>query len=143
MVLGAEYFLCRIWVYQLAQRCVHGSDPEVCATDQYREAVTYFHDWFAEGLMDPEMFSQSDTQLIAKCSQGYVGVSTWWYIEELMGDYAKDYVFLPVLDGPDGTHHVTVRTGGGISGGNLSVTSTCKSPVNLLKFFDQWYRRRR
>lgn len=31
--------------------------------------------------------------LIAKCQQGYVGVSTWWYIEELMGDYAKDYVF--------------------------------------------------
>ncbi len=116
-----------------------GTCEFVCATDQYREAVTYFHDWFAEGLMDPEMFSQSDTQLIAKCSQGYVGVSTWWYIEELMGDYAKDYVFLPVLDGPDGTHHVTVRTGGGISGGNLSVTSSCKSPVNLLKFFDQWY----
>lgn len=89
--------------------------------------------------MDIEMFSQSDTQLISKCSQGYVGVSTWWYIKELMGDYAKDYVFLPVLDGPDGTHNVTVRTGGATVSGNLSITSTCKSPANLLKFFDQWY----
>lgn len=111
----------------------------VCATDKYRDAVTYFHDWYAEGLMDQEMFSQSDTQLMAKCSQGYVGVSTWWYIEELMGDYAKDYVFLPVLDGLDGTHHVTVRTGGGTNSGNLSITSKCESPANLLKFFDQWY----
>ena len=111
----------------------------VCATDKYREAVTYFHDWFAEGLIDQEMFSQSDTQLIAKCSQGYVGVSTWWYIEELMGDYAKDYVFLPILDGPDGTHNVTVRTGGGTNSGNLSITKECKSPANLLKFFDMWY----
>ena len=56
-----------------------------------------------------------------------------------MGDYAKDYVFLPVLDGPDGTHNVTVRTGGGTNSGNLNVTNKCQSPANLLKFFDQWY----
>lgn len=89
--------------------------------------------------MDIEMFSQNDSQLIAKCSQGYVGVATWWYIEEVMGDYSSDYVYLPILDGPDGTHNVTVRTGGGTSSGNLNITSACESPVNLLKFFDQWY----
>ncbi len=111
----------------------------VCATDNYRKALTYFHDWYAEGLMDVEMFSQSDTQLISKCSQGYVGVATWWYIEEVMGEYAKDYVFLPILDGPDGTHNVTVRTGGGINSGNLKITKDCKSPANLLKVFDKWY----
>lgn len=116
-----------------------GKTEFVCADDNYRKAVTYFHDWYAEGLMDKEMFSQSDTQLISKCSQGYVGVATWWYIEELMGDHADDYVFLPILDGPDGTHNVTVRTGGATSSGSLSITSSCKSPVNLLKFFDQWY----
>lgn len=89
--------------------------------------------------MDVEMFSQDDTQLIAKCSQGYVGVSTWWYIEELMGDYAKDYVFLPILDGPDGTHNVTVRAGSPITSGQLCITKACKSPANLLKFYDLWY----
>ena len=111
----------------------------VCDDDNYRAAVTYFHDWYAEGLMDQEMFSQDTTQYMSKCSQGYVGVATWWYIEELMGDYSKDYVFLPVLTGPDGTSNVTVRTGGAINSGNLSVTSACESPANLLKFFDQWY----
>ena len=111
----------------------------VCAEDNYRKAITYFHDWYAEGLMDVEMFSQDTNQLLAKGAQGYLGVSTWWYIEELMGDYSKDYVFLPVLDGPDGTHNVTVRTGGGTNSGNLNVTNKCQSPANLLKFFDQWY----
>lgn len=111
----------------------------VCAKDNYRKALTYFHDWYAQGLMDTEMFSQSDTQLISKCSQGYVGLATWWYIEELMGKYADDYVFLPILDGPDGSHNVTVRSGGSTNSGNLSITSKCKSPVNLLKFFDRWY----
>ena len=107
--------------------------------DNYREALEYFHDWFTEGLIDQEVFSQDDTQYMAKCSQGRVGVATWWYIEELMGDHADDYVFLPVLDGPDGTHNVTVRDGGGINSGSLSITSACESPINLLKFYDQWY----
>ena len=56
-----------------------------------------------------------------------------------MGEYSKDYVFLPVLDGPSGTHNVTVRTGGGTSSGSLSITSAAKSPANLLKFYDRWY----
>lgn len=116
-----------------------GTVKFMCADDQYRAAMNYFHDWYAEGLMDIEMFSQSDTQLMSKCQQGWVGVSTWWYIEELMGNYAKDYVFLPILSGPDGTKNVTVRTGGGTNSGQLSITSACKSPINLLKFFDQWY----
>ncbi len=116
-----------------------GTAEYVCASENYREALTYFHDWYAEGLMDNGMFSQSDTQYMAKCSQGYVGVGTWWYIEELMGDYADDYEFLPILDGPDGTHNVTVRTGGGTNSGNLSITSACESPINLLKFYDSWY----
>ena len=112
--------------------------------DNYRAALTYFHDWYAEGLMDIEMFSQDTTQLMAKCQQGYVGVSTWWYIEELMGDYAKDYVFLPILTGPAGTEYegqsnVTIRTGGGANAGNLSITEKCESPINLLNFFDKWY----
>ena len=130
------------WPNDVCNDLVLNSDGTVefmSVTDAYRDAVTYFHDWYAEGLMDVEMFSQDSTQLIAKCSQGYVGVSTWWYIEELMGDYAGDYVFLPVLDGPDGTHNVTVRTGGVINSGQLNITKKCKSPANLLKFFDRWY----
>ena len=130
------------WPNDVCNDLVLGDDGKVefvCATDNYRDALTYFHDWYAEGLMDVEMFSQDDTQLISKCSQGYVGVSTWWYIEELMGDYAKAYVFLPVLDGPDGTHNVTLRTGGPTNSGQLNITKACKSPANLLRFFDKWY----
>ena len=40
---------------------------------------------------------------------------------------------------PDGSYNVTVRDGGGINSGNLSITSACESPINLLKFYDQWY----
>lgn len=130
------------WINDVCDDLVLKDDGKVefvSSTDNYRKAMEYFHQWYAEGLMDPEIFSQTDTQLISKCSQGYVGVSTWWYIEELMGDFAEDYVFLPVLKGPNGDYNVTVRTGGATNSGNLSITSACKSPVNLLKFFDLWY----
>ncbi|MBR1635920.1 MAG: extracellular solute-binding protein [Lachnospiraceae bacterium] len=130
------------WTNDIIDDLVVGKDGKVnfvCDDDNYRKAISYFHDWFDEGLMDPEMFSQDDTQLISKCQQGYVGVSTWWYIEELMGDHAKDYVFLPILDGPDVTHNVNLRDGGATNSGQLSVTSACESPINLLKFYDQWY----
>ena len=130
------------WINDVCNDLVLDKDGKanfVCDDDGYREAMTYFHNWYDEGLMDIEMFSQDDTQLMSKCQQGYVGVSTWWYIEELMGEYAKDYVFLPVLDGPSGTHNVTVRTGGGTNSGQLSITEKCTSPANLLKFFDRWY----
>lgn len=122
-----------------------GSVYFVCATDAYRDAVTYFHDWYAEGLMDLEMFSQSTNQLIAKASQGRVGVTVWWEKEEILGEYADDYVFLPPLDGPvgteyEGSHSVTLRAGtDGVTSGQLNITSACGNPELLLKYFDQWY----
>ncbi len=107
--------------------------------DNYRAAMTYFHGWYAEGLMDMEMFSQDTNQLIAKCSGGRVGVTTWWEIPEIMGPHAEDYVYLPVLKGPDGTCNVTLRTGGQVNAGQLSITRECKDPAKLLSFYDQWY----
>jgi len=119
-----------------------GSDGKAyfhCVQDNYRDAITYFHDWYAQGLMDIEMFSQTDSQYLAKCSQGYVGVATWWYLEELMGDYASDYVYLPPLSGPNGCNVNVMTAGNSVNSGQLSITKACKSPVNLLKFYDQWY----
>ena len=116
-----------------------GTVEFLSVSDKYRDAVTYYHDWVASGLFDAEMFSQDATQLIAKCSQGYVGVGVWWEIPELMGSYASDYVYLPPLTGPDGDCNITLKSGGGIGSGNLSITSKCGNPAALLKFYDQWY----
>ena len=118
-------------------------DKEVvfdCVSDAYRNAITYYHDWYANGLIDVEVFSQDDKQYLSKCAQGEVGVATWWEISELMGDYADDYVYLPPLKGPDGACTVTIKSAGSaVNSGHLSITKACKSPINLLKFYDQWY----
>ena len=121
-----------------------GTVQFVSATKAYRDAVTYFHDWYAEGLMDLEMFSQSTSQLISKVSQGRVGLTTWWEIKEIAGDHTDDFVFLPPMYGPQGTEYaqtrnLTIRSGPGVTSGNLNVTSACGNPTLLLKYFDQWY----
>ena len=121
-----------------------GTVQFVSATKAYRDAVTYFHDWYAEGLMDLEMFSQSTSQLISKVSQGRVGLTTWWEIKEIAGDHTDDFVFLPPMYGPVGTEYaqtrnLTIRSGPGVTSGNLNVTSACGNPTLLLKYFDQWY----
>ena len=121
-----------------------GTVQFVSATKPYRDAVTYFHDWYAEGLMDLEMFSQSTSQLISKVSQGRVGLTTWWEIKEIAGDHTDDFVFLPPMYGPAGTEYantrnVNIRSGPGVTSGNLNVTSACGNPELLLKYFDQWY----
>ena len=111
----------------------------VCDDDNYPAAITYFHDWYADGLMDLEMFSQDTNQLIAKVTGGRVGVTTWWEIPEITGPHKDDYVYLPILTGPDGTSNVTLRTGGAINAGQLSITRECKDPAKLLAFYDLWY----
>ena len=121
-----------------------GTVEFVSATDKYRDAVTYFHDWYAEGLMDLEMFSQSTSQLISKVSQGRVGVTTWWEIKEIAGEHTDDFVFLPPMYGPKGTQYentrnITIRSGPGVTSGNLNITSACGNPELLCKYFDQWY----
>lgn len=121
-----------------------GTVEFVSATDKYRDAVTYFHDWYAEGLMDLEMFSQSTSQLISKVSQGRVGLTTWWEINEIAGEHADDFVFLPPMYGPKGTayentRNLTIRSGPGVTSGNLNITSACENPELLCKYFDQWY----
>ena len=130
------------WPNDVCMDLMVGADGKVnfvSDDDGYRAAVTYFHDWYAEGLMDLEMFSQDTNQLIAKCTGGRVGVATWWEINEIMGEHAADYVYLPVLTGPDGTSNVTLRTGGATNAGALSITAQCKDPAKLLGFYDQWY----
>ncbi len=111
----------------------------VSTDDGYRSAVSYLHDWYEKGLMDITTFSNSDSDVISRTSQGQVGVSVWWNTTDTTGEHSDDYVYLPFLSGPDGTLNVTVRTGGETGRGQLSVTDSCKSPANLLKFFDMWY----
>ena len=52
---------------------------------------------------------------------------------------AEEYVYLPILDGPDGTHHVNLNEMGTTGHDSFSITRACKNPELLLKWVDQRY----
>ena len=129
--------------YQADHRAI--KDGQVyyqAASEEYKNAIAYYHDWFEEGLIDIEVFSQDSSQYIAKGNgeDPRLGVFVWWEIPEVVGtERAESYEYLPILDGPDGTHHVNLNEMGTVSKDKFSVTSACKNPELLLKWVDQMY----
>lgn len=129
--------------YQMDHRALKdGKVYYQAASEEYKNAIAYYHDWFAEGLIDIEVFSQDSSQYIAKGNgdDSRLGVFVWWEIPEVVGaQRAEDYVYLPILDGPDGTHHVNLNEMGTTGHDKFSVTKSCKNPALLLKWIDQVY----
>ena len=53
--------------YQMDHRALKdGKVYYQAASEEYKNAIAYYHDWFAEGLIDIEVFSQDSSQYIAK-----------------------------------------------------------------------------
>jgi putative aldouronate transport system substrate-binding protein len=129
--------------YNADHRAIRGGKVYYqAASDEYRDAIKYYHDWFAEGLIDVEVFSQDSSQYIAKGSgeDARLGTFVWWEIPEVVGaDRAADYAYLPILDGPDGAHHVNLNEQNTTNHSDFSVTKTCENPELLLKWVDQMY----
>jgi putative aldouronate transport system substrate-binding protein len=75
------------------------------ADDRYRDAIRTLHEWYQEGLIDPESFTQDDKTYLAKGKSDtpVLGSYVWWETEEVVGvDRADQYALLPVLEGVDG-----------------------------------------
>lgn len=53
--------------YQMDHRAIKdGKVYYQAASEEYKNAIAYYHDWFEEGLIDIEVFSQDSSQYIAK-----------------------------------------------------------------------------
>lgn len=111
------------------------------AQANYRDAMEYFHQWYAEGLIDTEAFSQEDSQYIAKGSSddARLGVFCWWEIPEVVGSHADEYEYLTFLAGADGTLGVNLNEQGTVKHDTFAVTSSCENPELLMKWADQCY----
>jgi putative aldouronate transport system substrate-binding protein len=111
------------------------------ASENYKEAIATLHQWYKEGLIDIEAFSQSDSQYIAKGSNtdARLGVFSWWEIAEVTGEHSEDYDYLTYLSGKDGKLGVNLNEQGTTSHDSFAITSSCKNPELLLKWIDQSY----
>lgn len=108
--------------------------------ERWREATEYYHDWVAKGLIDMEVFSQSQDAFLAKgkAKDQKLGAFYWWESETVVTN-PEDYIVLNPLIGPYGDQIIGVANNPEISKGNFVVLSSCVNPEVLLTYIDRFY----
>jgi len=122
---------------------IDGKVVLTAALDEWREAIMYVSKLYADGLIDPEGFTQTYPQFQAKISAepfkvGYAGV---WDLSTFTTQNAReDYDFVPPLKGPNGRNPVmnnSLLPGHDRSG--VVITIACKLPHVAIRWIDYIY----
>ena len=109
-------------------------------TNEYRNALQYFAGLYAEGLIDPESFTQSDAQLKAKAKVGIGSSIVFWYPALNDGDQSEnEYIIVGPFTGPNG-HLMYLKNGyiPGISANAFLMTRNNKFPEATMRWVDYW-----
>ncbi len=111
------------------------------ADERYRDAIATLHEWYEEGLIDQEAFTQDDKTYLAKgkTETPVLGSYVWWETEEVVGtERADDYVLLPVLEGVEG--RLVGRSNLQDFGRNaFAITSANEYPSATMRWIDRLY----
>lgn len=112
------------------------------ASETYKQAVIWMHDLFAEGVLDPEWFTQDASMYHAKLENeggSLVGCFYGYTLDSGAGNNADEFVQVPMLKGPDGNRYAMGYDNMNYTGGQFFITSKCKSPEKLLAWVDGFY----
>ena len=107
-------------------------------TDGFRKGTEWLHKLYAEGLIDPECFTQDWATYVAKGKSHRYGVCFSWDVANI--DNIQDYVPLKALKAD--TVNVTPQNGSFTSGfdrGRCVITSVCKNPAFVCAWLDKMY----
>ena len=109
----------------------------------YRDAVTWLHSIYAEGLLDQEAFTYEIQAYRAKNQDGVIGVSPTWggwnIVPEGSAAQAKEWwTPIPPLAGPDGSRDAEFKALSGIGNG-LVITNASEMPEALVRYVDLNY----
>jgi putative aldouronate transport system substrate-binding protein len=108
---------------------------------EYRDAIAKLHQWYSEGLIDPESFTQNDKQYLAKgkTNPEVLGSYVWWETEEVVGpDRTKDYALMGPLQGPAGKL-VGRSNNVDYSRNAFAITRADKYPEATMRWVDRLY----
>jgi putative aldouronate transport system substrate-binding protein len=113
----------------------------VGADERYRDALAELHDWYADGLIDPESFTQDDKAYLAKgkSASPILGSYVWWETAEVVGaDRADEYVLMGPLEGVDG--RLVGRSNYTDFGRSaFAITSANEYAAATMRWVDQFY----
>jgi putative aldouronate transport system substrate-binding protein len=118
----------------------------VAQSEGFKKGTEWLHKLYAEGLIDPEAFTQEWSTYVAKGKSGRYGVCFSWDVaniaqvsmDELIA--GEGWVPLPALQAD--TKNITPQTASFTSGfdrGRCVITSKCSNPALCAAWLDQMY----
>lgn len=113
-------------------------------SEGYKEMIKYLADLYAEGLIDPEIFTQDLSTWKGKGAQNLYGVSMaygsgdFYELDKTREDLSKpgDFVYLPVLKGVENPNYARGSYGATIFRNQVVVTDKCENPAVVARWFD-------
>jgi len=146
-ILGASYGLKAGWSYQHAHWDPAAKKFDYTgATDQYKQMLQYLNKLAAEGLLDPESFTQTDDAARQKLANGksfVIGANAQTLVNENRPDLKSTLpkarlVRIPLPVGPAGEINPASRLENGIMISTKALQS--KNFVAMMQFIDWlWY----
>lgn len=120
-----------------------GNPAFVPITDNYKEAVKWAHELYADGCLDPEYFTQDSSMASAKrMAEGgsQTGLVFAWTADAEMGENTDQFALCEAVAGPDGNRYVeSDPTYLDIGNRELVITTKCQNPDKLLQWADDFY----
>jgi putative aldouronate transport system substrate-binding protein len=111
--------------------------------DEWKNAVNYFAKLYADGIIDPEYFTQDYSTYLAKSSQEMplFGMGIVWTAHQYdnsMGERYDDWHLLrPIAD--ENGNRTWMRQYSAIATGTYCITSACENVLTAIRFQDYLY----
>jgi len=109
-------------------------------TDEWKAATAYMRKLYAEGLIDPEVFTQDRTLLTNKLrTQKSVGVYFDYRKDNsmILEEDQEKFTFMPALKSPEGKQ--IWASAASFAEGGFAITSKAKNPEVIIRFVDYYH----
>lgn len=110
--------------------------------DEYKEGIKYFHDLYAEGLIDSEAFTQDPAKYLAKgqSEQDNIGAYIWWETAEVVGEErAENFEVIEPFKNKDGVRVTGRGNGEDFNRAAIVITAKNKNIPETLRYIDLMY----
>ena len=110
----------------------------VATTEGFKDGIAWLHELYAQGLIDPEAFTQEWATYVAKGKSGRYGVCFSWDVANIAS--LEGWAPLPALTAD--VRNITPQNGSFTSGfdrGRCVITSAAENPALVCAWLDQMY----
>lgn len=112
--------------------------------EAYKEGIKWLNKLYAEGIIDPETFTQTDDMLSGKRQDpnvSRVGFEYAWTPDSNFGQWSSEYIAIAPIAGSDGVAYAGGDPNGvsSIKRNEVLISADCKNPEVAAKWIDQFY----